>query len=674
MKSLPYQTPQNPGYIGGFSWKPTVSAFCIFALANFIATQYVAYRFNFQAALGVPLVRAERMAIYEPFHWAVWALRYSGSGNPDISRIVLAGAGISLLGTMLAVAAYLAFAMQRNRRLSKGNEDLHGSARWANMEEIREAGILDCSQGVYIGGWYNERKKYLHYLRHNGPEHVLAFAPTRSGKGVGLVIPTLLAWDESALVYDIKGENWAKTSGMRESMGQVCFKFSPVEQGVSARFNPLAEVRVCTPRDVADAQNLAEMLVRTGQDTPTDRYWQDAAASIMTGMVLHACYAASLENRPPTFSELAGVFTRPGQGFRDTLAEVINFSHDERHLQGWRTPEGAPTQTHPVVREKAQEMLDKEDKDFSGVLSTAKTALALFSDPLVIQNTATSDFRIADLVQSDKPVSLYIVVPPSDKVRLRPLVRLIFTMVVNRLTEKLDFQGASQIKPKHRLLFLIDEFPSLGRMEVFADALSYMAGYGLKAYLISQDIRQIVDQYGANEGIVSNCHVRIAYAPNQYETAELLSKMTGNKTIQKASFNYSGRRFSPMMEHLNAAIDQVERPLLTPDEVMRLKSAHKSGSGDDERIDYPGDMLIFQAGRRPIYGTQILYFNDPVLSKRAQMPPPAASYQIREGNVVPRAPGQGSPAGSSKNGSNPDFATTAQAVASGASTAGPGSA
>jgi len=672
MKSLPYQTPQNPGYIGGFSWKPTASGLCIFALAHFIATQYVAYRFNFQAALGVPLLRTENMAIYEPFHWAVWALRYSGSSNPDISHIVLAGAGIALVGMMLAVAAYLAFAVQRNRRLTKGNEDLRGSARWANIEEIREAGILDCSQGVYIGGWYNERKKYLHYLRHNGPEHVLAFAPTRSGKGVGLVIPTLLAWDESALVYDIKGENWAKTSGMRESMGQVCLKFSPVEQGVSARFNPLAEVRIGTPRDVADAQNVAEMLVRTGQDTSMDRYWQDAAVSIMTGMVLHSCYAASLENRPPTFAELAGAFTRPGQGFRDTLSDIINFSHDERHAQGWRTPEGAPTQTHPVVREKAQEMLDKEDKDFSGVLSTAKTALALFSDPLVIQNTASSDFRIADLVHNDKPVSLYIVVPPSDKVRLRPLVRLIFNMVVNRLTEKLDFQGTSLIKPKHRLLFLIDEFPSLGRMEIFADALSYMAGYGLKAYLISQDIRQIVDQYGANESIVSNCHVRIAYAPNQYETAELLSKMTGNKTIQKASFNYSGKRFAPMMEHRNAAIEQAERPLLTPDEVMRLKSAHKSGSGDLERIDYPGDMLIFQAGRRPIYGTQILYFNDPVLSKRAEMPPPATSYQIREGKVVLLGE-QESLAGRSKNISSPDFATSAHA-ASGSSTAGPGSA
>src|SRR5262249_57503387 len=125
-------------------------------------------------------------------------------------------------------------------------------------------------------------------------------------------------------------------------------------------------------------------------------------------------------------------------------------------------------------------------------------------------------------------------------------------------------QGATQRRNKHRLLFLIDEFPSLKRMELFADALSYMAGYGLKAYLITQDIRQILDQYGANESIVSNCHIRIAYAPNQLEPPQLLSRMTGTKTVQKASFNFSGSRLAPIMSHVNATVDHIERPLMTP--------------------------------------------------------------------------------------------------------------
>ena len=126
--------------------------------------------------------------------------------------------------------------------------------------------------------------------------------------------------------------------------------------------------------------------------------------------------------------------------------------------------------------------------------------------------------------------------------------------------------GFQDVRP---LLLLIDEFPSLNRMEIFADALSYMAGYGIKAYLITQDIRQIVEAYGPNESIVSNCHVRVAFAPNQYDTAELLSKMTGTMTVQKASYNFSGSRFAPIMGHVNASVDHIERALMTPDEIMR---------------------------------------------------------------------------------------------------------
>ena len=388
------------------------------------------------------------------------------------------------------------------------------------------------------------------------------------------------------------------------------------------------------------------MIVRTGEDSAQERYWQDAAASITTGMILHVCYAAAAEGRTACLTDLAAVFTRPGQSFHETLDELENYPHDPARRHGWRTPDGERTATHPVVREKAREMLDKEVKDFSGVLSTAKTALTLYSDPLVARNTSASDFTIDDLVNHERPVSVYLVVPPSDKIRLRPLIRLIFTMIVNRLTERMDFAGASQKGNRYRLLFMIDEFPSLKRMEVFADALSYMAGYGLKAYLITQDIRQIVDEYGPNESIVSNCHVRVAYAPNQYDTAELLSKMTGAKTVQKATFNFSGSRFAPIANHMSATVDQVERPLVTPDEVMRLKPPKKAGHGAGERIVAPGDMLIFVSGHYPIYGTQILYFTDSVLAKRAEIPPPTGFAAVEEapaghlhGRGVPRGDG-----------------------------------
>lgn len=629
-----YRTPADPGgFPFGYNWRATLTGLAFLVLFNLAATQYVAFRFHYQPALGQPVLRTRRALIYQPFAWCLWGFRNSTSRDPRIRKPLFEGEMIVLGGSMLSMFAFFAAANRRARRLSQNAEDLHGSARWAKPADIEATGLARAAAGVYVGGWYSNSKRKLIYLRHNGPEHILAFAPTRSGKGVGLVIPTLLAWDESAVIYDIKGENYAKTAGFRCQNGHICFKFSPVEDGSSSRFNPLAEVRLFTPRDVSDAQNIADMIVRSGEDSPMERHWEDTAASLTTGMILHVSYSAATEGRVACLADLAAQFTRPGIDFRETLNEMLSFPHDPGLKRGWRTTSGLQTATHPVVSEKAQEMLDKESKELSGVLSTAKTALALYSDPLVARNTSASDFRINDLVNHERPVSLYLVVPPSDKIRLRRLIRLMFTMVVNRLTERMAFEGAEQKRNRHRLLFLIDEFPSLNRMEIFADALSYMAGYGLKAYLITQDIRQIVDAYGQNESIVSNCHVRIAYAPNQVETAELLSKMTGTTTVQKASFNFSGSRFSPVMSHINGSVDHVERPLMTPDEVMRLRLPQKSGSGSSETITAPGDMLIFVSGHFPILGMQMLYFFDPELKRRAAIPPPTALPSL-EGKVI----------------------------------------
>ncbi len=201
----------------------------------------------------------------------------------------------------------------------------------------------------------------------------------------------------------------------------------------------------------------------------------------------------------------------------------------------------------------------------------------------------------------------------------------------------MDFQHGEQKHNRHRLLFMIDEFPSLERMDVFSNALSYMAGYGLKAH--PHHAGHPSDRrLRPNESIVSNCHVRAAFAPNHPETAELLSKMAGTRTVQKASFNFSGSRLSPIMPHMNASVEQIERPLLTPDEVMRLKPPKKKGEGIEERIVAPGEMLIFSSGHYPILGTQILYFKDPVLSQRVAIPPPTQFHTIAAGKIVPQPP------------------------------------
>ena len=274
-----YKTPKDPGHLGGYLWKPTGLGLLLLLVVNGAATQFVACHFDYQHALGWPLFRNPRLAVYQPFAWASWLLKYTSDPDPRIRLGILFGPLIVVAGCVATMGICAATNLRRTKKLSENTEHLHGSARWARPDDLNETSLLTARQGVYIGGWYNETRGRLHYLRDDGPAHVLAFAPTRSGKGVGLVIPTLLAWPESCVVYDIKGENWAKTAGFRQQAGQICFKFSPVEVGNGSRFNPLAEVRIFTERDVADAQNVADMIIRTGEDSPQERYWQDAAAS-----------------------------------------------------------------------------------------------------------------------------------------------------------------------------------------------------------------------------------------------------------------------------------------------------------------------------------------------------------------------------------------------------------
>jgi len=556
--------------------------------------------------------------IYFPWDVVRWAWNWKG-GLAQAQRSAFGEAmAIVVAGGLVSYAVMIAVVTRQRRRLTTDMQHLHGSARWAAHADVQDTGLMNPT-GVSVGGWMEGN--YLHYLRHDGPEHVLAFAPTRSGKGVGLVIPTLLTWQESCVVYDIKGENWAKTAGWRASSGQTCYKFSPVEPEGGSRFNPLAEIRLFTERDVSDAHNIAEILIRTGSQqrmaVEQHTHFQDAAISLATGMILHVCYSATKAGAVACLADVARTFTRPGVRFKQTLGEMLVADH-------------CNGRTHPVVAEKAQEMLDKDIEELSGVLSTAKTALAVYSDPMVARNTAVSDFTIQDLVNGEQPASLYIVLPPSDKQRLRRLTRLMFTLIVNRLTERLEFAGSEQRRNRYRLLFLIDEFPSLEYMQIFADALSYMAGYGLKAYLFAQDIRQIVDAYGANESIVSNCQLRVAFAPNQHETAKLLSDMTGVMTVEKADLSFSGKRLAASAETVMATASQVERPLMTPDEVMRLVGPRKEGTGDQERITAPGEMLIFSSGHPPILGWQTLYFLDKELLRRSQIPPAEPARKIIE--------------------------------------------
>jgi type IV secretion system protein VirD4 len=284
-------------------------------------------------------------------------------------------------------------------------------------------------------------------------------------------------------------------------------------------------------------------------------------------------------------------------------------------------------QTHPTIAAAARDMTNRPDEERGSVLSTAMSFLSLYRDPLIARNVSCSDFRIMDLMNHGQPVSLYLVVRVEDKDRMKPLMRLIINQLVRVLLRpEIAYSQGRPVPPhKHRMLLMLDEFPSYGKLEVFQEALAYIAGHGIKAYLIMQDIAQLWGAYGRDESIISNCHVRAAYAPNKIETADWLSKMTGTATIVKEDITTSGGRFSAVLSNISRTFHQISRPLATPDEIMRLKSPAKNES---DVITEPGDMLVFVAGHAPILGTQSLYFRDPVFNARATIPPPAGDQAI----------------------------------------------
>ena len=632
-------------------------------LACWTATQYAAWKLGFQPALGEPLLSGAKFNVYMPFDYFLWFLQF---GHVHGTEAAFDGGEYILTGLHFLFVPAIWNALRQQKKFG-GKSTLHGSAKFADKDDIYDATLLrrplsilqklmhalidadnlpgwlpgatwlknrmgakptKGAAGCYVGAWVDPDTAEYHYLTHDGPEHILAFAPTRSGKGVGLVLPTLLSWPHSALVHDIKGEAWALTSGYRKAKGQKVLKFQPsAADGSSVRFNPLAEIRVRTMREVSDAQNVAQMIVDPDGKGMAD-HWAKTGHELLSAAILHILYVSREGAR--NLRGLVSFFCDPTMTIEQVAEAMLNTEHDPEGTQRWEDPiTGKLTKIHPVVAESARSFLNKSENERSGVQSTAMSFLSLYRDPVVAMNTAASEFKVDDLMELDVPVTLYIVVPPNDMARLRPLIRLVINQIVRGRTEMMEFKdGRSVAGYKHRMLLMLDEFPALGKLELMEEALAFIAGYGLKAFLITQDLTQLYKAYTKDESIISNAHIRIAYAPNKFETAELLSKYTGQSTVTNSTRSYSGNRLNPLLMHVMAAENLQARALLTPDECLRLPAAVKSPDG--KNILAPGDMLILPAGANPIYGKQILYFKDPIFDGRSKIRPPHESDRIRQ--------------------------------------------
>ncbi|MET3515007.1 type IV secretion system protein VirD4 [Pseudacidovorax sp. 1753] len=550
------------------------------------ATQWTASALGHQPRLGAPWFELLGQPVYEPWKLFEWWYWYDAYAPEIFSRggTIAASSGLLATGVAIGMAVW-------HSRVSR-RVTTYGSARWAERTEIDKAGLTSPA-GVFLGRLPAREGAYL---RHEGPEHVMAFAPTRSGKGVGLVVPTLLSWPGSAVVHDIKGENWQLTAGWRSRFSH-CLLFNPTDAR-SAAYNPLLEVRR-GEHEVRDVQNIADILVDPEGALERRNHWEKTSHALLVGAILHVLYAG--EDR--TLRGVANFLSDPASTFEQTLHRMMTTLH-------------LGTAPHPVVASAAREVLNKSDNERSGVLSTAMSFLGLYRDPTVAEVTARCDWRIADLISAQHPVSLYLVVPPSDISRTKPLIRLILNQIGRRLTESLD--GSDGLPRRHKLLLMLDEFPALGRLDFFESALAFMAGYGLRAFLIAQSLNQIDKAYGPNHAILDNCHVRIAFATNDERTAKRISDALGTATELRAQRNYAGHRLAPWLGHLMVSRQETSRPLLTPGEVMQLP---------------PEDAVVMVSGHAPIRAHKLRYFLDRNFTARV-LPPPA----LRAGRYGDRPP------------------------------------
>ena len=402
------------------------------------------------------------------------------------------------------------------------------------------------------------------------------------------MIPTLLSWTHSALVFDIKGELWEVTAGFREKFSHVFF-YNPTRAD-SVRYNPLLEVRPGS-NEIRDVQNIVEMLVNPTGEKQTFDVWDQHASQVLVASILYVLHVEADKS-------LGRV--------RDLL---LDFDQSfPAMLQA----------SHPEVTRIAKDMIAQPPKFQAGVRATAAGYLILFADELVRRNTSTSDFRVGDLMCAQHPVTLYLQPPPSDGPRLRPLMRILLNQACRALLEHLDADASGRPK-RHKLLLELDEFATLGRLEFLQSNLRQMAGYGIKAHLIVQSFSDIVESYGRDNTILDNCHVLVSFACADTVTQQRVSQMAGTTTEYRRNFSHPRPRLRKWLwgfqvgESLGSFSDVEQvRPLLQPGEVRELPEE---------------EQLVFVTGHPPIRCRKVRHYRDPEFQGRL-LPPPKQTRRL----------------------------------------------
>jgi type IV secretion system protein VirD4 len=467
-------------------------------VGSWVFTQALAFQGHYRPALGggVGSVQAffMRHTLYLPWAGYRWAWQYAPLPGRMLRMAVVLGAlgaGLPLLGTMV-----------RRRQVQVTG---HGTARWGTARDLKRAGLYS-SRGIVLG------RHQGRIVRYNGPKNVLVCMPPRSGKGTGVLIPTLLTTPERHCVcIDVRGESYEATVGYRATQGRVV-RYE-LTSPMSVRHNPLLEIRRGTDHEYSDAFLIADILVDPVSAKDRRDHWDETARNML---IVGSLYL--IHRRPhPSLAQLASLYSQPGQSV-DTILSQIEAD--------------APTTT---IAELAAELRAKDAKELSAVQSSTLAALAAWRNPLIARNTGASDFTLADFQQQAPFITLYLIVSPADDLVIRAPLRVFLNQLTRRLTESGGLQHT-------KMDLLLDEFPFLGRLDFFAQHLALLGGYGIRSVLALQNIPQIETLYGTADRILEQCHIQVYSGAIGGTTARVMSAQSGmtTATTPQRSQQYAG--------------------------------------------------------------------------------------------------------------------------------------
>lgn len=542
-----------------------------------------------------------------------------------IQSVILQSLFPFIVSAGIAVVFFFVVSAIRGYGLNK-NDNLYGTSRWGTEKDIRKFGLSE-KRGVVLAEFQkadvrakvNPKDSSIQLSLKNlapliciaGNTNVLMLAPTRSGKGVGSVIPTALNFPWSIIFFDPKGELFNITSGFRSKFS-VVLKFAPKNpDGNTVCFNPLEEVHLDN-RIVSDVDLVIQNLFEEakGGENSNSQFFNENAKDMIKTTILHILTAdnpeyADKKNLPSVF-EIMSLAAKPDEEESQVCGEESKKSEpgdklfgemfETRHLlQGQETP-----WLQTLIEAGAGRMLQMNPKVRSDVFSTVFSKLQLFSDPLIAHATGHSDFKLDDFVTSDAPISLYLVVPFAHIDVIAPVFKLLINFMLRRFSDGETSYG--EIKLKNRLLFMLDEFPILGNFPFLVKTMGILAGYGINFFLICQGLNQLVDIYGQNHPFLDHCKTLCIYAPGKIEDAKAFTEAIGKESVTKESISTSGSRYAVALNNLNASSQEVARDLMNPDELTHLP---------------PNEALIMNQGMPAYIAKKVVYYDDPRFKNKA---------------------------------------------------------